>query len=252
MITYRLRGTVYPPRVGFTINKPIIQRIDHPDFNIRGEVKLRIINSSIYLYFYTENQIEDIATLRNVLDAAIRMVVDSFCYVKSYAYDIDIEAIECDELDLLHPFSVQGEFNINRTPLQSEQEFFKLMEFFTSPESTFLMNVIADFRQAIKYPYATASHCFRAIEIIRKSGFEDHSIQDDSRRRDKGWESLRNQLGYQIVDFDQIKLFAIPNRHGAFPTITFQEREAIMNFTRTLIDRYIDHELSKRTNRSES
>lgn len=59
-----------------------------------------------------------------------------------------------------------------------------------------------------------------------------------------GWKKLGTELGFTKQDFDMIKKFALPNRHGSYPKITYEEREQIMNFTRSVIDKLINWKLN--------
>lgn len=244
MYKYVLSGTVYPPRVNFS-TIPLSIRIEHADFGIRGDAELKIRDSAIELKFVSYTEVTDIPTLKNFLEEAIRMAVDAFCYVNSYSYDVDIEKIECEQLQLSHTFEVRGEYNIDRTVEEYNQEYLKLLSLFMQPNLTYFKDVFADFRRSIKYPAMTASFCFRAIEIVRKYMFENPSIVDENKKRKAGWLNLCNQLGYQKSDFEHIQSFATPNRHGKYPTITYRERERIMNFTRGLLDKCIERELSR-------
>jgi hypothetical protein len=105
---------------------------------------------------------------------------------------------------------------------------------------SFLKDIFADFRRAGKYPPMTASFCFRAIEIIRKFGFEDQTILNEIDREKAGWKKTGELLGFKKSDSEEIRSFALPNRHGIYPTITYLQRERIMNFTRNVIDKFIE------------
>ena len=68
-------------------------------------------------------------------------------------------------------------------------------------------------------------------------------MNNDKRHRD-GWRNLRSEFNLAENDFIEIQKFALPNRHGDYPAISYQERERIMNFTRSIIEKLID-KLSK-------
>lgn len=42
------------------------------------------------------------------------------------------------------------------------------------------------------------------------------------------------------ADYKEIESFAVPNRHGKYPAITYEQRQRIMNFTRKLIDNFLN------------
>lgn len=245
MYKYLFKGKIHPERVKFTIGTEIPIRIDHHGFRISGITILKIENSAILVSFssnvkYSLSKSSELETLRNILEDVVRMIVDIYCYVRSYGYDVEIERIQCPEIDLDYQFGVRGEWNIHKEDLIANEEFSRILNLFTVSDNQFFSNVFADFRRAIKYPSMTASFCFRAIETIRQNIFEDKSEIDDNKRRDDGWVKLREKLNFKRDDFIEINKFALPNRHGQYPKITYAERERIMNFTRRVIDALID------------
>jgi hypothetical protein len=247
MYEYIMTGLIYPPRVSFSV-EPLKLRISFPKFNISGDAELTITDSNIKLKFYTTDEVSDVETLKNILDnLAIRPIIDCYCFVKSYSYDVDIEKIECAQTGLNYAFSVRGEWNINPTQDETLRCFSRMINLFTHPDLSYYANVFADFRRAIKYPATTASYCYRAIETVRKFGYEDSNNKKEKERRELGWIRLRDELDYQRADFSHIESFATPNRHGDFPPITYQGREIVMNFTRELLNKDIDRQLARYT-----
>ena len=111
---------------------------------------------------------------------------------------------------------------------------------FVFAEFYFIKDSLADFRRAIKYPAMTAGYCFRAIETIRKFHFENKGIHDNDKRRKDGWNKLRSSFDLTQSDFNEIENFTLSNRHGHYPSVTYPERERIMNFTRKIIDKTIE------------
>ena len=60
-------------------------------------------------------------------------------------------------------------------------------------------------------------------------------IADEKKRRKDGWKKLNIELGLQMKDLEEMRKFALPNRHGKYPAISYEERERIMNLARTII-----------------
>ena len=245
MHTYIFSGIIHPERVNFTLGSRIPFSLNLPDFNIVGQSTISIQSSRITVQFessvdYTKDPKCNLETLKNFIEKNIRMVVDSYCFVNSYSYDVEVSTIKCEQLNIDYTFGVVGEYNITKTPEQIANEFNSLLLTFSEPKAGFLKEVLADFRRAIKYPDTTASFCFRAIETIRTYLFEDITIADDSRRKRDGWQELRDTLKLTEASFSEIKKFALPNRHGEYPSITGDERQRIFNFTRSIIEKSVD------------
>lgn len=244
MFKYVFKGKIHPERVNFTINQEIPLNVKHSDFGISGDVLLKIEKSKIYLTFksqiaYSSTNNTELETLKNILEESVRLVVDIFCYIKSYSYDVEIELVECRDLNLDYIFGVRGEWNVNKDDTVVSNEYSRILNLFTEPKNTTFGHVLADFRRAIKYPAMTASFCYRSIETIRKHTFEDWNERNEEKRRKDGWLRLRNEFNLSQKDFEEIEKFALPNRHGEYPKITYEERERIMNFTRSIIDETI-------------
>lgn len=246
MFRYWFTGIVHPERVNFNIAGMPLIKLKHPDFGIEGEVKVQIKNSKITVEFaseidFTKSPTCNLETLKNFIEETARMVVDIFCYVKSFNYDVEIIKLECEDLKVCHIFDVQGEKKLYKTDEQAIVELNKLLSLFSGKRFLFLEKCFADFRRAIKYPAETGFFCFRAIETIRQFYFEDPNIADETQRRKEGWEKLRKELGFDKVFFEEITHYALPNRHGSYPTITGPDRGRIMGKTREIIDKFIDY-----------
>lgn len=245
MYSYIFTGKIHPERVNFSIGIELLFILKHLNFGFDGETVLRFENSIITVKLgskidHGKDKNCSLETLKNIIEENIRIVVDAFCFVKSYSYDLEITRVVCDELNIDYIFGIQGEWNIRKNEQITNTEFTKILKLFDRRERVFLKDVLADFRRSIKYPGMTASFCFRAIETIRKFYFEDQVIINEAQKHKNGWQKLRNAFNLQESDFAEIRRFALPNRHGDYPAISYQERERIMNFTRSIIEKLID------------
>ena len=245
MYTYVFTGKIHPERVNFSIGEKLPFILKHLNFGLDSKTSLKFENSVITIKLqsstdHSKDENCNLETLKNIVEENVRTVVDAFCFVKSYSYDLEITKVICGELNIDYTFGVQGEWNIQKDEQTTNIEFTKILKLFDRPERIFMKDVLADFRRSIKYPGMTASFCFRAIETIRKYYFEDQAATNDNQRRKDGWQKLRSEFNLQESDFGEIQKFALPNRHGDYPAITYQERERIMNFTRGIIEKLMD------------
>lgn len=239
MNKYIFCANIHPMRL--TFNMETVHHFKILDNGIDGEGKITIKESKMHIEFTSEKDYsKSLEMLKNIVDDSARMYIDSYCYIRSLSYDLDIVNVTCSELDINQTFENRGEFNINKTDKEAEEELNKILILLKDTNFSFIRHSFADFRRSIKYPSMTALFCFKAIETVRKFYFEKSSIIDEKKRVIQGWEDLRRDLNFSRKDFNYIEKFAIPNRHGDYPHTTYQEREKIMNFTRQLIDRFID------------
>lgn len=249
---YTFKGIVHPKRVKFSVNAKFGLQIKRPEFGIDGVFGIEFKDSDFVAEYttvvdHTKSENANFETLRNYIEEAIRLIVDIYCYIKSYSYDVEIIKVECAELKINYIFDVQGEKNIIKDQKQTDEGFTSLMMFFAMrSDLDFLRHALTDFRRSIKYPAETAAFCFRAIETIRRFYFEDMEIKDENKRREKGWRELRTTLNFDREFFEDIEKFALPNRHGEYPIITYEKREVIMNKTRQVMDAFIKHVNEKR------
>ena len=244
MYAYTFTGKIHPERVIFSVGLELPFFLKHLNFGLDSETSLKFENSVVTIRLksntdHSKDKNCNLETLKNIVEGNVRLTVDAYCFVKSYSYDVEITKVVCADLEIDYTFGVQGEWNIDKDEQLTNAEFTNLLKLFDRPERVFLKDVLADFRRSIKYPAATASFCFRAIETIRKYYFEDQSTTGNDRRRKNGWEKLKSEFCLQDNEFAEIQKFALPNRHGDYPTITYPERERIMNFTRSIIDKLI-------------
>jgi hypothetical protein len=234
MHEYVFLGKIYPERVNFGLDSEIHIKHENPDFDIEGDIYVAFESSNMVARYtsekiYSSEKTGSLETLKNILEEDIRLIVDIYCYVKSYSYDLEITRVVCKELNLDYTFGVQGEWNISKSKENTDKELNKIIMVLTDKKFSFLKYVFADFRRSIKYPVMTPSFCYRAIETLRKSYFED------------SWDKLNSTLGFTKYDYGEILKFSTPNRHGEYPGITYKQREKIMNFTRGVIDSFLNH-----------
>ncbi len=244
MFKYIFTGKTYPERVNFSVGLELPFILKHLNFGLKSETSIKFKNSVITVELWSnvdhsKNANCNLETLKNIVEENVRLVVDAYCFVKSYSYDIEITRVLCTDLRIDYTFGVRGEWNITKDEQITNTEFTKILKLFDRPERVFLKDVFADFRRSIKYPGMTACFCFRAMETTRRFYFEDQTNTDKDKRRRDGWQKLRNEFNLKESDFTEIQKFALPNRHGDYPVISYQERERIMNFTRGIIERLI-------------
>lgn len=224
---YILIGSILPMRVMFS-RPPLAGKIVYPDLQLDGKTILYINNSRILLSYITNKPIINYLDLKNIaIEFVIRPWVDLYCYIKSYNYDIEIETAFDIANHSVIQFSVQGEFDIDRSESEEAELFKYFFELFNLKQYLYLKDIIADYRRAISEPAETAFYCYRAIETIRIYGFQDK------------WNELNNTLGYQKDDYDLLLELSKSKRHGNNPLISGTTRSEIMKFTRVLIDKFL-------------
>ena len=172
MYAYVFTGKIHPERVNFSIGIELPFILKYLNFGLNSKTSLKFENSIITVKLQSstahgKDENCNLETLKNIVEENIRTIVDAFCFVKSYSYDLEITKVVCDELNIDYTFGIQGEWNIHKDEQTANTEFTKILKLFDRQERVFLKDVLADFRRSIKYPSMTAGFCFRAIETIR-------------------------------------------------------------------------------------
>lgn len=236
MIKYKyiFVGSIYPKRVNFNlIGLPIVE-LQHPDFNIEGSVTIKIVNSKLKVTLITEKEFSqktepNLETLKNVIEQFARAIVDTYCFVNSYSYDVDIEKVTCKQLSVDYTFGVVGEWNLKKTNEDSQKEFIRLLNLALSGKYPNLNYILSDFRLAIKYPSMTPGFCFRSLESIRKYFFNNR------------WSDLNSTLGFTETDHKFLTDLAQDVRHGTFPALEYKTREKCLAHLREVINKLVEH-----------
>jgi hypothetical protein len=248
MHKYILKGKLQPEERIVDLNIQAISSFKHVEWDIEGRLEMTVTGSYIKLVFLSQDDYStgtpvNFETLHNVLIEWVRFCINAYGYTNSFYLDVYLLDIACEELNTSWNFGIKAEYNIDRSNEEQVEEFQKIFRLVSGTEYSslsWIKDVFFDFYLATKYAAQTAQYCFRAIEIIRRSFYEDFSTANEKTRRFAGWKKLLNDLGYTEDDFKLIKQYGVPNRHGEYPAINYETREKIMNFTRGVIDRFID------------
>jgi hypothetical protein len=236
-----LSGTIHPERAGLTI-KNLENEFVSPDGKIVGRLKFNITNNQVTALIESENERENIYTLRNYTKACVEFVTNLMGFIKGYAYDVEITKVFDDKLDHYFVFGIGipalEKRNKDRDVSTAMPHIYPLC---FGSDGVYLRRCLEDLNMAIKRPDDTPFHCFRAIESLRQYfGFVD-GIADDH----KQWKAMAKAIGGKREDLEPIRKLAFPARHGVPNPITDQERKDIFFLTWNIVERVIDYRLKK-------
>lgn len=231
---YIFKGLIYPERVNFNLDGLPIIELRHPDFNIEGKTTIKIANSKLKITLITEAEFSqktepNLETLKNVIEQFTRAIIDTYCFVNSYSYDVDIESVTCKKLGTNYTFGVVGEWNYKSTEEESQKEFIEILKLVLSGKYPNLNYILSDFKLAIKYPAMTPGFCFRALESIRKYFFNNK------------WSDLNAAFALTEADHKFLTDIAQDVRHGTFPALEYKTREKCLTHLRKIINKLVKH-----------
>ena len=172
--TYTLSGRVHPERTYVTLGPIPHCRIETRmgDATLALDAHIRIDNAQIMVVASCEERIENLETLRNSVESAVRGVVDAFEFIEGRGYDVEITSVIDSTGEQWTVFGVEiralqeskndrsvtfGElYALLTSQLQRQDETtsFRLMQ---------LRIALGDLREAIRSTSLTGFFCFRAI-----------------------------------------------------------------------------------------
>ena len=230
MPKYTFFGKVFPERacVGIQTEKshPILIPIRTPQYSIQISISL----SQVSVVVNSENEIQDIASLKNEVEHHVRFLVDLLGFTKAYGYDVEITSMVNPNGEL-QIFGV-GFDSLTKTVGERPLKIEDLMNVANKcPE---FGRAIADLREAIRTPWDTGFFAYRAIEQIRQAFHEPKDGND----KKKSWERLRESLGIERDLIEDIKKFSDPQRHGEATGMSWEERLEVMKRAWKIVDKF--------------
>ena len=233
---YIFQGIIHPERVKFTLSGVPKAEVRFPELNLAGVVDITAVDSVVSIVFRTEaNLLEHpqrdiLVTLKNDLGDYTRLYIDTYCYTKSFNYDLEISKVQCLKLRIDKFFDVQLETDLEdkvdlTQPSGRLNQIVNLVH--KNPRLFFLQDVFADFRRGIKYPKASGFFFYRALDSIRESWFDGE------------WEKMNKSLGFSEEHYKNLNSFRKKNAHGVYPLITGEMRVILAKDTRRVIDSFL-------------
>lgn len=203
-----------------------------------GELLVEIARSQVFAQFSTSGSVANIFTLRNLVEDAVRVLLDIAGYLNGYGYDADI-------IQYIAPKGAKPPryvFGIDIPVLatsctQAGVSANAVLAALQKQDGAYVRQALADVREAIKNPKDTGFFCYRAIESL-KNGYAHRRVID----ADVAWEPFRKHYTLSKNTIMLIKSFADPVRHGDYAKIrpmSDSDRATIFQETWNIINQYI-------------
>lgn len=211
MHAYILTGRVIPERAVLDIKEIQFKTLPSEDVP-EGDLFVEILRSQISARFSAVTKVNNIFTLRNMVEDAVRMLLDVAGYFHGYGYDVEI--VQVVSLDS----SEKQVFGIDVPALAGicEKAGITYNDILNAlakrPDGEFLRHALADVREAIKSPRDTGFFCYRAIESLKNCCATRNGLSPD---KDTAWDLFRNTYSIAKQTIMGIKIFADPARHGS-------------------------------------
>jgi len=228
---YTFFGKIFPERANVNIS-PIVMNIENKEAGISGVLKTSIAVSQVSAQFVCKQKVDNIFTLKNYVEDAIRLQVDVLGYTLSCGYDIEITSM----IDSIG--SPQTVFGVNFDDIEEfkkkrPKDFNEIMKLFSDEKGNYLRLCMGDLREAVRNPKDAGFFCYRAIESLMQY-FTKNGLD-----RDKTWHKFREDVGVRKEQIEYIKKFADPVRHGGSIYISPENSKKILNDAWEIVDKYI-------------
>ncbi len=241
MFRYIFIGKVLPERVDFSLTPHELDVITSTGLNFK--IKLAIQRSQIFVEVISDNEIDDIYTIKNIIVDFVRKYTDTYGYLKGYGYDLEITyVILPDNQQLIFSVSI-GEIEKD-SDSRPKIEYGKIIELINNPENYSLGLSLTDLNLSIKYPKDTGVFCYRSIESIMQ--FFNKGDPADTESRKKAWNSLNENLRISNEWITYVREFALNPRHGSPKFPSGDERVKIMKHTWNVVDRFLIYLLNNK------
>lgn len=196
-----------------------------------GVLDLHIHLSQITVVLRAPKTWNDHFTVRNILDAFIRSVLDLIGYYRGISFDVDF--ISCvNSLGQRWTFGAEVPvlFHKKQSPPSSISDGdFNL--FLADPAA---MVALSDFREAMRVPMQTGFFCYRAVEAMMQAEKAKPEDKDGP-----AWESIRAALHLEKSALEFIKGYADWARHGRTGEVSDSDRAKLFVLTDEIIARYL-------------
>lgn len=219
--TYIFSGRVLPERAPLHASE-FSATVPAADGVPEGNLSIQIAASQVAARFVCAGTVNNIETLRNVVEDATRTLLDAVGFHRGYAYDMEI-------VQMIRPdWGEKRVFGIDVPVLakaceRAGLEFRDIMAKLREPDGAYLRHALADLREAIKSPKDTGFFCYRAVESLKNCVAARNGVSSVDA---KGWILFRECYSIDKKQITAIKAFADPARHGDFSDLNQLTDEA--------------------------
>ena len=235
LFQYTFFGKVHPERCNVSIHE-ICAKVRLGLDQVEGTLRYAVLLSQVSATFVSEKPVQNIYTLKNVVEDAVRVALDALGYTLGCGYDLEIIQMIDSMPNPPVVFGV-GIPTIEHSASAADISFHAILSIFGDEKGQYLQRCLSNLREAIRAPKDTGFFCYRGIESLRDFFVNEKGAKDKS----SSWELFRTELSVTRADIELIKAFADPIRHGAGVTISDQERANVFSITWGIVNSFIKY-----------
>jgi hypothetical protein len=230
---YVFQGVIHPRRARVDVPSKITTRIKRGEH--QGDASVHINAGEVFVIFDLEGELENLTSLRNLIENLLQSVVDPICYLTGNLLTPEISSVVLPDGES-QTFGVSvPEVDGWEAEGKLTEEVSRIMALYDGDEGNYLRSSLADFKMAMDAPHETGFYCFRAIESIRQKFYTE------DRSKKESWQAMRETLNIEEDDIRFVQQFADSRRHGDVIDVPGQSRKEILHLTWRMIWKFIDH-----------
>jgi hypothetical protein len=226
-------GRAFPERLPIKVSVPLKSNTLYPALGVSVDTVVHIVDSQILAHVSVTEGDTDIHTIKNLVEAQVRVILDLAGYQFGGSFDIEIiSAISRDtEESVVFGNTIPLLQNIRKNDYGVIDD--QLLRAVTG--NPFASKVLADFREAMRMVLDTGFFCNRAIDSMMQS--MKPSPKERATKQD--WVRLHDALKIKQSYAHRVKKHSDDARHGNLVAISDNERAEVFVVTHEIIRRYL-------------
>ncbi|MFK8213356.1 MULTISPECIES: hypothetical protein [unclassified Haloferax] len=227
-------GRIYPERVNLRIEE-VAELYYENDFTT-FDMELFIHGSHILAEVTPTEDVDNLATLRNLVESAVESLTDPIAFLNGVYVHVEITGV-------IAPDGYKRVFGYNHGAISgrftqqeiSEDWMPKVQSTYQTEAGKYLQRCLTDFRLALEHAEDTGFYSYRAIESLRQY------FKSRENNKKESWIALREavEVDQKIIE-ENIKEYADGRRHGEPTSITNEDRTRVLETTWGIIRSFLE------------
>jgi hypothetical protein len=226
-------GRAFPERLPIKVSVPLKSTIHCHALALSFDLVVHIADSQILADVSVPESEMEFYTLKNLVEAEIRMILDLAGYQFGGSFDMEIISAVSRDTDESVVFGNtipvlqnirQNDYGVIDGPLLA-----------VVAGNPFAKKVLADFREAIRMALETGFFCNRAVESMMQS----MKPSPKTKTTTQDWARLHDALKIKESYAHRVKKHSDDARHGNLVNISDNERADVYLVTHEIIRRYL-------------
>jgi hypothetical protein len=207
--------------------------------------KLKIKNlfahqSQVTCKVIVEDGAPNLFFIRNILDDALRSVIDLLGYTQGLHFELDIISATSDTGEIL-TFGIEIPVLVEAHAASAGTQQIDGTLVQATLSDIGAKTALAALRKAMREALGTGFYCYQGIEAIMQA------MRMDGQTNTQAWDRMRDTLKVDRAIIDYVKLHGDDRRHGRTANISEPERIKVFLITDKIIGRYLQFLIARTT-----